>query len=390
MNRYLIRVGLAVFLSSCAHVERQGQDATRAISAIPQSDIIYVPGSSQKLCQIIGQTDYQTSNPTENKTESEAGIVGTDLGFSFEHDGKLFFLFGDTDPVKGLIREKDADSIATSGLRLSSDNCIRLDFIKDPKDGGYHPPRIPHIANGGYDVPAGGMSANGKMFVYFTTGHSLKKLMGRSVLGVSTDDGVTFSKVYDNSSDHFINVDPVKVTTPLSQILLFGSGDYRQSNPYLSVSSEKEIETKGAIKYFAGLDSRTQKPEWSASESDAKALFDQPCLGEFSTIHDEVMGKWIMLYNCHADGIEMRTADEPWGPWTDPQVIFEPVRDGAIGKYVGKDVPAAGGVYGPFMIPNLFETHGSVRTIYFTVSTWVPYAVILMKADLRFTSSYQK
>ena len=79
----------------------------------------------------------------------------------------------------------------------------------------------------------------------------------------------------------------------------------------------------------------------------------------------------------------MRTADHAWGPWNDSQIIFEPVRDGAIGKYVGANVPKDGGVYGPYMIPSLFETHGSVQTIYYTMSTLSPYAAILMKTDLR-------
>src|SRR6185437_15250366 len=112
----------------------------------------------------IGENDVETHLPTLNRTETKAGIVGTDLGYSFEHDGKYYFLFGDTNEVRNLKRDHDADSIAVWDGRLSPDGCIALNFIKDPVDGGYHSPRIPGIANSTYDVPAGGLSANGKMY----------------------------------------------------------------------------------------------------------------------------------------------------------------------------------------------------------------------------------
>src|ERR1700680_395757 len=60
---------------------------------------VFVPGSSQKVCQLIGETDHQTGQPTVSQTETNYGLVGNDLGSSFEHNGKLWFLFGDTHPT---------------------------------------------------------------------------------------------------------------------------------------------------------------------------------------------------------------------------------------------------------------------------------------------------
>src|SRR5678809_274698 len=62
--------------------------------------IAYVPGSTQKVCQLIGETDRETGAPTVNRTETNWGLAGNDLGYSFEHDGKLFFLFGDSPPTR--------------------------------------------------------------------------------------------------------------------------------------------------------------------------------------------------------------------------------------------------------------------------------------------------
>ena len=56
----------------------------------------WIIGSSEKICQLTGDFDRELKKPTLNLTETRAGVAGTDLGFSFEHEGKLFFLFGDT------------------------------------------------------------------------------------------------------------------------------------------------------------------------------------------------------------------------------------------------------------------------------------------------------
>jgi hypothetical protein len=56
----------------------------------------YVPGSSIKVEQLLGEEDKQLHQPTLSQTASRYGIEGTDLGSSFEYAGRVFFLFGDT------------------------------------------------------------------------------------------------------------------------------------------------------------------------------------------------------------------------------------------------------------------------------------------------------
>jgi hypothetical protein len=50
----------------------------------------------QKICQVTGEWDRQLNKPVPSRTDSRFGLFGTDLGSSFEHDGRLWFLFGDT------------------------------------------------------------------------------------------------------------------------------------------------------------------------------------------------------------------------------------------------------------------------------------------------------
>ena len=62
--------------------------AAPATGASPATgDIQFVPGSSKKVCQLVGETDRQRNAPTLNQTETQWGLVGNDLGYSFEHDG---------------------------------------------------------------------------------------------------------------------------------------------------------------------------------------------------------------------------------------------------------------------------------------------------------------
>ncbi len=61
-------------------------------------DVAYVAHSTRKICQLTGECDRERSRFTINRTESRFGLIGTDLGSSFQQDGRIDFLFGDTLP----------------------------------------------------------------------------------------------------------------------------------------------------------------------------------------------------------------------------------------------------------------------------------------------------
>src|SRR5437588_10071560 len=64
----------------------------------------YRVASTTKVAQLTGIDDREwPARPTgQFLSESPAGVTGTDLGYPFEHRGRLYFLFGDT-------RETDPD-----------------------------------------------------------------------------------------------------------------------------------------------------------------------------------------------------------------------------------------------------------------------------------------
>ncbi|HYE00242.1 MAG TPA: DUF4185 domain-containing protein [Alphaproteobacteria bacterium] len=381
---------------------------TQAAPPLPR----VVSAKPEKVCQIVGEVDRQTGRPTPNATESRYGFWGTDLGASFEHQGKLHFLFGDTHASGGLSRPRDADLLAVS-TDDDPDDCLEMAFLTDP-DGGYRPLSIPGVSSGEFSVPTGGLSVGGEVFVFATTDFSPANPMGRSVLASSRDGGRNFALRRTVSTEKFINVAPAVaeaaavpgLPVPAGKAaLLWASGRYRQSAPYFAVAPADRIAQGGAMRYFAGLDPADGSPRWSGDEADAAPLFEESCLGELSVAWNPHLRRWLMLYNCGTPNnrIYMRSAERPWGPWSAPETLFAPGRDDGPcpflhpGQGAADAGPAAGcarvsdphnphvagDVYGPYMIPRFARgVDGASSTIYYLMSTWNPYTVVLMRSTL--------
>jgi hypothetical protein len=372
--------------------------------------VVHMPGSTHKVCQLTGEQDREWQQPTVNQTESRFGLIGTDLGVPVEHDGRIYFLFGDswTTHPDDRYRPRDGDSIAYTDSR-EPEQCLPLQFIIAP-DGCYLSPSVPDIQLGAFEVPTGGFSARGRMYVFFTTDATFDggvARMGRSVLAVTADGARTFTYCYDVSRDKFINVAPVVISNHdipgLPQldgqgILLWASGRYRASDPYLAYLPMTGVDDRGELRYFAGIVAGSDRPAWSAREEHAVPLFSHPCIGELSVSWNLFLGKWLMLYNCREPrGINFRTADKPWGPWSEAAVLFDPWGDGGYCHFMhtswefrncdsvhdpGRE-REWGGEYGPYVISPYTVGTSGISTIYFVMSTWNPYNTMLMRSTLR-------
>ena len=85
------------------------------------AQVLLVPGSLQRICQLTGDHDRTTGTPVPSLT-STVGLVGTDLGSSVDLGDRLVFLFGDTWPDPGL-----GDAVAwTTATEPKAD--LRLTF----------------------------------------------------------------------------------------------------------------------------------------------------------------------------------------------------------------------------------------------------------------------
>ncbi|HYC77853.1 MAG TPA: DUF4185 domain-containing protein [Planctomycetota bacterium] len=323
-----------------------------------------------------------------------AGLAATDLGSSFEHRGRLVFLFGDSAGRPGA---RDAlafgDGRDPEGLRLE---------VPRADDGLWRPLAVPGLGHGPFEIPSYGTSVGDALLVAFTVGHSRARTMHRSTLAVSRDDGRTFASVGELSSRHFVNVAFVKRPDGRAHglpwnacVFVFGSGDYRASDVRLMAFPEDGYADATRRRWFAGLDGAA--PRWSTREDDAAPLFHHPVVGELSAAWCAPLGRWVMLYNASTPrGVVFRSAPAPWGPWSEAEVIFDPHRDAGYGVFLHADRRAApldvfhdpgkenvwGGEYGPYLVDRFVRGDADRCTLVYTMSTWNPYQVVLMRSDV--------
>jgi hypothetical protein len=149
------------------------------------------------------------------------------------------------------------------------------------------------------------------------------------------------------------------------------------------------------------------QPTWSASESAAVPVVvdrSPPTIGYVSVTYSPDLGLWLMTFDGGAQsqatiGVYFAYASEPWGPWSEPQLIFNPRRDGAVGTFIhdprivpsdglngptiGPNDPdtTPGAAYAPYMIGRFTRVNGNTLSIYYTISTWNPYTIVEMRSD---------
>jgi hypothetical protein len=364
-----------------------------------------VPGSVRKICQLTGERDRQRNTDAHNRTETRFGLVGTDLGSSFEHDGRLWFLFGDTwpDPDGGDSVAWTTDRSPEPGITLhfwSSGDRFACPRVSTP-DGS-------RVSTGFFEVPLDGFSADGHMYVFRSTGH-YREVMGRSVLTRAVNgDPTDLRWLYDFSvvqqGGKFVNVSCVVLHDGLPglpfrgpALLVWGSGLYRASDAYLACVPLGSVETVDRWRYLCGTDLRSRQPIWSEDERDALALFPHPEIGELSATWNAPMGLWLLMYNAGSPrGIIARVAERPWGPWSDPLVIFDPrwpglgydafmhVKDAPDGLSDPGREDEWGGEYGPYVIDRYTRAlPGRRATVYYVLSTWNPYNTMEMRMELQ-------
>jgi Domain of unknown function (DUF4185) len=360
------------------------------------------PGSVRKICQLTGEHDRHWHCDAYNRTETRFGLVGTDLGSSFEHDGRLWFLFGDTWPDA-----QGGDSVAWTDDR-SPEPGVRLHFSS--AGGRFTCPRVSAVdgrpvSTRFFEVPTAGFSANGHMYVFRTTEHyreAGREVMGRSILTrAANGDPTRLTSLYDFSvvrrGGRFVNVSCVVRDGGVPglpfrgpALLAWGSGLYRASDAYLACVPLAAVENENAWRFWSGTEHRDGRPCWSENESDALALFPHPEIGELSVTWNAPLGLWLMLYNAGAPrGINARVAPDPWGPWSSPVVAFDPRGPGVgYGAFMhALDAPDDlsdpgrehewGGEYGPYVIDRYTRAlPGRRAAVYFVLSTWNPYNVV--------------
>jgi hypothetical protein len=318
------------------------------------------------------------------------GMIGTDLGVSFEHDGRLVFLFGDSWLTGPDLSRWDDDSAAWTELAREGDALPQLHWFEE--GGAFRTLSVPNVNLKGMNVPVEGIVAGATTYVFFSTGFSAAT--GRhthSVLAHATGDGFSaFAVDHVVESDKLINV---SIVEDGADLWIFGSGHYRRSAVYLAKVAKAELADRDRWTYWQG-------GAFGSGEASAVPIVDAACVGELSVRKHPSRALYLMTYNCDAPrGIHLRYATAPAGPWSEPIVVFDPAPDqdrgyqhfihakeDVVGFDDGLSEPGRegewGGEYGPYLVPQWFTSESGVHSIVYVLSSWNPYQVHLMKTVL--------
>jgi hypothetical protein len=217
---------------------------------------------------------------------------------------------------------------------------------------------------------------------------------------------------------------------PKAFVPVFGVARYRLSIPYLALAPQDTFADPATWMFYAGQSSGgapkfVTRAEWEnghdatgewmppkGAELYAGGVIDnvdEHCVGEHSVTYNSALRTWLLVYNC-GPRVEARTAPDPWGPWSaptklismfDPAVVCMLIMNGMTGcgpsksnfwQFTGQNPP--GFFYAPFPMERFTEDLTpadavGTRTakIYWLVSTWNPYQVIVMESKLQITTN---
>ncbi|TSD98716.1 DUF4185 domain-containing protein [Gordonia rubripertincta] len=146
-------------------------------------------------------------------------------------------------------------------------------------------------------------------------------------------------------------------------IYQFGTPNGRFGAAFLARFKPEDILDLGRYEYWSG-----ERIGWVDSISDihdTEGVVARQPVSELSVAWSPYLNKYIMLDG--DNGIRLRTADHPEGPWSSPRNIVAP----------GNPV-----VYGPMMLPTSPALTGTGKELYFNASRWSDYNVMLIRSDL--------
>jgi hypothetical protein len=389
---------------------------------------------SAETCKLISNTKLE--DPAANKAQFRANVTGTDLGIPVEHDGTLYFLFGDTVGFRGIWgfgESPDAvgfslaspaavavdPSVLCTNLRFltlpvqssvgpSQDSRIERDFagvhmtppaghaigeyVHNPANTGF--PNLP----GDFEVPSGAFSYGGSMYVFYTTVDGAVQMKG-SYLAKWVAPSPSALPAYDilygidqrftangPLNGDFINIAPL---VHGSYVYLYGTGDYRQSAVHLA---RKALATLGQPGGFERYDATTKS--WLAPGTPVAPIVPSLANGEMSIRYFPAIGRYMMLNQEQGPaGVRViaRFSEKPEGPWSD--VVVHDLADPAFkAKYCCTANACLGeqlfhcdraGFYGTYLLPEVKVQPDGSFVVSYVMSTWDPYNVALMQATFK-------
>lgn len=389
------------------------------------------PGFPWPGAQLSGSTkfvDWVTGNFPPNDTFNRYGIWGTDVGTMWDNgipddpstpinENQVLIAFGDTfgGPnmtgtwrLNTLFRSPDRDlsnGMAVPGGQWLNGNMFggsplweetyaRQIILPERLPKGL-PTGVTLIPTAGISVPTPGTRFGATQYVSFMS----VKQWGAAGQWSTNYSAIAYSE--DNGENWYVAPQSVRTNSPIGGnknfqqaalvrpgdgfVYSYGTPNGRQGQAYISRVAEADILNVTKYEYYSkgskggifGIGA--YKAGWYRNDpSKATPIFGKESgacgvgkagnqVSEMSVQYNKTLGKYVAMHGDQYNNIILRTADTPEGAWSGPTVV--------MGQQNG-------GIYAPMMHPWSPSTLGTGTDLYWNLSIWSEYNVMLMKTDL--------
>lgn len=300
-----------------------------------------------------------------SRTDERWNIAGTDIGFSFLHNGRIHMVFGDT-WGRGGVEGDDWRSNTMAVVEphpehgfvvvdaVTGEDGEAIELLHSLKQPGTEYTVIPHS----------GVSIDGRMYLHYMSirdwepqewGYQHPAPNG-SGFAWSDDDGYGWTKdelAYQSGDNPFTHSAMVEDG---EFVYMFGTPAGRFGAARLMRVPRDSILQPDRHRYWTGA-------EWRDDVNAAIEVVPAP-VGELSVRWSDHHQRWLMMYLNDIDHtIVLRTAERLEGPWSDEQVVVS-----------ARQYPT---LYAPMMLPH------DGPDIMFAMSIFEPdYQVYIMRMTL--------
>lgn len=308
---------------------------------------------------------------TNNPDAATAAVRGVDGAPSLVVDGTAYWFFGDTLRAGPGARDDVIPAAVATSTDTDGSDCVRLTW---KQAGGLAQPLFPR-RDETTAWPDGVLALDdGSIIFYMVKVHRESPFawhvdsigLGRVAPG-TTDGTRTVEAIWDERTAFPARVSgassPVRVGADVVVFLRTDDGaNYAARAPLARLG---EV---AAYTYWDG-------ERWTARPRDARALWPVtpgllPADNGIALWRDEATGRWLAISDGGLANVQVRTAPEPWGPWSAPTTWID-CRPLVEDRYP----------YCYSAAPHR-ELSADPRTLYITISSQQPYDVTLV--ELRF------
>jgi hypothetical protein len=382
------------------------------------------PTPGQQLSPSTNFVDWVTGNFLPNNTSQRFNISGTDVGVMWDNgipddpktpqnEHQVLIAVGDTfseDNMQGYWRNntilRSGDVLLGDGMSIPDGEWFNGNmFGGAPLNGPTQarpvivkailPPGLPTgvtmIPTAGISLPTPGTQFGATQYMSFMSvkewGNPGSWTTNYSAIAYSTDNGenwnVAPTSVRMNSSAGNKNFQQQAfVMGNDGYVYAYGTPSGRQGGAYVSRVLPKDILDTSKYEYYSkgtkSWFSSTPAGWYKNAPSKATTVIGKEggacgvakagnTVSEMSVQYNKSLNKYVVMYGDQFNNIVIRTSDTPQGTWSPATTILNQQN---------------GGIYAPMMHPWSPSTMGTGTDLYWNLSLWSEYNVMLMRTDL--------